>query len=62
MNGCFDRPPFIAKIPQQDGYSPDGTREMVLTPFRMSRECEYTKTELGKVDAGCIGCIHKEEK
>jgi hypothetical protein len=46
----------------QDGWSPDGTREMVLTPFRMSPVCEFTKSDLGKVDAGCIGCKHKEKE
>lgn len=30
-------------------------------PHRMSPNCEYTKTELGKADARCVGCKWREQ-
>ncbi|MBK9348587.1 MAG: hypothetical protein IPN06_20355 [Burkholderiales bacterium] len=28
---------------------------------RMTPDCQFTKTELGKVDARCAGCKHKAD-
>ena len=66
-NGCFNRPPFKQERLVQDGWhevrSPRGymTREpvMVTIPFRMSPDCEYSLTDLGKADSGCDGCKHR---
>lgn len=30
-------------------------------PHRMSPNCEYTKTDLGKADARCVGCKWREQ-
>ena len=62
-NGCHDRKPFRPSQPVQDGYFMDGvTRiaKMVSVPFRMSRDCEYTKSSLGNADKGCTGCQWKQ--
>jgi len=58
-NGCHDRKPFKESVPVQDGHFMDGvtrTPRMVSSPFRMAKACQYTLTELGKVDKGCTGC------
>ena len=59
---CFNHRPFRDTMMVQDGYYMTGdTRipKMVKVPFRMSRECEYSKTDLGKADARCVGCDNK---
>lgn len=28
-------------------------------PFVMSPDCQYTKSTLGQIDAGCHGCKHR---
>jgi hypothetical protein len=47
----------------QDGWWTDGaarTGKMKQVPFRMSEECQYTKTELGRDDERCAGCKWKQ--
>ena len=54
-NGCHDRKPFKESVPVQDGHFMDGvtrTPRMVSSPFRMARDCQYTKTTLGQADKG----------
>lgn len=49
-------------LPVQDGWWMDGqTRvaKMVPSPFRMSAECQFTHTALGKADPKCVGCKHR---
>ncbi len=61
--GCFNRPEFKHVYPAQDGWWVDGTtrhQRMVKVPFRMAYDCQYTLSELGKNDAKCTGCKHKE--
>jgi len=46
----------------QDGWWLDGqTRvaKVVATPFRMTPECQYTHTALGREDHKCVGCKHR---
>lgn len=60
--GCFDRAPYLASTPVQDGWYMDGytrTPRMVSMPFRMSPDCNYTLTELGEKDEKCHGCKWK---
>jgi hypothetical protein len=56
---CHNRPLFKRTLTVQDGYKPDGTRNMVEVPFRMSPLCDYTTSDLGKVDARCATCKHR---
>lgn len=68
--GCFGRKPFRETFQAQDGWTsatltPDivpSTRkpQMVTIPFRMSKQCEYSLTELGKADKGCVDCEWKQ--
>ena len=67
MNGCHNRADYKPSYLAQDGYydSEPGMPlaripRMVEVPFRMSPGCQYTKSELGQRDAGCIGCMRKE--
>lgn len=66
MNGCHNRKPFVAEMRVQDGYQPDAwytdarVAKTVSMPFRMAPDCQYTLTELGRVDKGCVGCMHKD--
>ncbi len=59
-NGCHNRPDYVANIEQQDGWVCHATRRMVMTPQRMAKDCQYTKTDLGKADKGCNGCKWKQ--
>jgi len=62
LYGCHNRKPFRTSTPVQDGWFMDGvTRvaKMISVPFRMSPNCQYTHTELGKVDPKCNGCKWK---
>lgn len=66
MNGCFDRPPLEMTLEVQDGWedcrNPENDWQyarlpvMVRVPHAMTRNCQYTLTALGRVDAGCTGC------
>lgn len=58
-NGCHNRGWFRTILPVQDGWYMDGATRvprMVGSPFRMARDCQYTKTALGQADPGCVGC------
>lgn len=62
-NGCHNRPAYRTGVVVQDGWYMDGyTRvpKMVQVPFKMSHECQYTKSDLGKADPACQGCKHKQ--
>ena len=51
--GCFNRPPFLP-IVQSKQYGS-------TFPFTMAKDCNYTHTDLGRVDPRCEGCKHKAE-
>ena len=57
--GCHNRTPFRDVYPVQDGHFMDGkTRVPRMTAAKhvLSRDCQYTKSDLGRVDPGCVGC------
>lgn len=56
-NGCFDRPPFKATTTVADGWETTWARRMVDMEFRQDRRCMYSRSDLGKADQGCDGCI-----
>ena len=62
--GCFCRAPFQQVMPVQDGWNPNQHNSrmprMIPTPFRMAQTCQFSLTELGKVDPLCMGCSQKE--
>lgn len=51
-NGCHDRAPYLPGTALVDHHG----RLVDSFPFRMAPDCQYTKTELGQADAGCLGC------
>lgn len=58
MNGCFNRAPFRASYPVQDGwfYDESGmTRQpkIVMQPHVLSKDCRYS---VDTKDAACQGC------
>lgn len=56
--GCHNRAPLRATQRVVDGHLPTAPEQrVVVLPFRMSRRCEYTFTDLGQADSGCIGCV-----
>lgn len=62
-HGCHDRPAYKPATVVQNGWWSDGetrTAKLVSVPFRMAKDCQYTLSELGKNDAKCTGCKHKE--
>ena len=61
-NGCHNRKPFKEFVLVADGFLMDGRThapQIVASPFRMARNCQYTKTTLGQADKGCTGCKWK---
>lgn len=58
--GCYNREEFITEYEVPDVVITDGKlkREWVLVtiPFPMTRDCQYTHTELGQKDERCLGC------
>lgn len=70
--GCFNRAPFKPVTVVPDGnhavrhYELPKTDNAIMwpklraIPFRMTPDCQYTKTTLGQRDPGCVGCKHKE--
>lgn len=67
--GCHNREPYKGSFVAQDGGiqfgSPQWPRiepRFVRVQFRMSPNCQYTHTELGKADPRCAGCKHKLEE
>ena len=55
-NGCHNREPFKGCFRAQDGWNTDGTAKWLMVPFRMSLDCEYSKSDLGQIDKRCNGC------
>ena len=61
--GCHNRQPLRDTALVQQGWARIGyhveARHTVSIPDEMTKECQYRKTELGKVDPKCGGCKHK---
>lgn len=53
--GCFNRPPFVPVIELHD------CRGVLVSawPHVMAKDCQFTHSDLGAVDARCEGCKHK---
>lgn len=62
-NGCHNRPPLRGHCTYDLDWSKGHPLKVVRIehPHRMSKDCEYTKSELGQADPGCTGCKHKQE-
>lgn len=63
LNGCHNRQPYRQHMKVADGHWDDGVQripKLTSIPFRMSTECNYTRTELGKTDQRCEGCKWKK--
>ena len=57
--GCHDRPTYVTSILMQDGWTPDGTTRtprMVPWVIRAEPDCQYTLSDLGRIDPGCVAC------
>lgn len=53
--GCYNRQPFKPAFKAQDG------EKQVFVEFKMTKDCQYKHTELGKKDPKCVGCLWKSE-
>jgi hypothetical protein len=51
--GCYNREPYRSVFKARDG------KKEVFVEFRMTHDCQYTKTELGQKDQKCCGCLWK---
>lgn len=58
-HGCYNRADFAPSLRMQDGWLDEQRRKMVLVPFRMTPDCQYTHTELGQADRRCSDCKHQ---
>ena len=71
--GCHNRKPFKESMVVQDGWVDmpckingnwhdyvDAMRSLQRSPFRMAQTCQFTLTELGRIDPRCDGCTHKQ--
>lgn len=59
---CHNREPYAASVSVQDGYTEAGPYripKMIEVPFRMTPDCQYQLTDLGRADMRCAGCKHK---
>ena len=58
--GCHNRAPFNESLMVQDGYFPADAdyrvQRMVKIPDPMTKDCQFSKTELGKIDPKCNNC------
>lgn len=54
--GCKNRAPFAKSIEAIDGWENAWLPHRVDVPFRMSPDCEYSKSDLGHADKQCEGC------
>ena len=59
--GCWNHPPFAAYQLSHGVDSQTGQIIRTEVANRMTPDCQFTKTELGKVDARCAGCKHKAD-
>ena len=57
--GCYNRRDYEAVLDVRHGWTADGRWLKASIPFTMTRECQYTHSNLGQVDKGCIGCRHR---
>ena len=61
--GCFNRADYLDTYRGQDGWNHvaphHATARMVDIEFRASSDCNYTLTELGRVDPKCEDCARK---
>lgn len=53
--GCHNRPPYIPVIELHDHHG----ALVSAWPHVMAKDCQFTHTDLGAVDARCVGCKHK---
>ncbi len=63
--GCYNRQPFAPHQRVQDGYietSSGRIDRIVDMPHAMTKDCQYTHSDLGQADAGCKGCTWTGEK
>ena len=59
--GCHNRAPLITWRQVQDGWN-DGRQVMRVIPDPMTKDCQYTYTELGQADPKCAGCKWRADK
>lgn len=57
--GCHNRAPLRHEREVQDGWTADGRRVLRVIPDPMTKDCQYTHTDLGQADPGCVGCRWK---
>lgn len=69
MYGCYNREPLKDKVWVQDGWFDTEINgehtiapAVVMLPDPMTKHCNYTHTELGQADKGCVGCKHRVQK
>jgi hypothetical protein len=48
--GCYNRQPYTPVFRAKDG------KKEVFVDFKMTHDCQYTKSDLGKKDPQCVGC------
>ena len=53
---CKDRAPFAESVEMIDGWENAWLPHRIDVPFRMSPDCEYSKSDLGAADKQCEGC------
>jgi hypothetical protein len=59
--GCHNRQPLqkVRRVQTGWGWPDENGRVMHWIDDTMSKTCEFTKTDLGKVDPRCTGCKHR---
>lgn len=64
--GCHNHAARSDTLEVQDGWREDTTHghpsrrpKMTVIPDPMTKDCQYTHTDLGMTDAKCDGCRHR---
>jgi hypothetical protein len=66
-HGCHNRAPLpkLVDMPAVYNISIEGHAVVCdgieVIPFVFKRDCQYTLTELGRTDKGCIGCEWRKD-
>ena len=55
LNGCHDHAPYVETVVINRLATPSVSFKNVMT-----KDCQYSLTDLGKADSGCDGCVWRK--
>ena len=55
LNGCHDHAPYVETVLIKRLATPSVSWKNVMT-----KDCQYSLTDLGREDAGCLNCVRRK--